>query len=114
MALYGSLLIVSQDERDELMCWSQSRTLPAGDVFRARVILALADGVSYRAIESQLHTSSPTIARWRKRFELQRMEGLNPQHKGSRPKGCNAGGSGSHRAPHASGTSRWEHALELP
>jgi transposase len=86
MALYGSLLIVSQDERDELMCWSQSRTLPAGDVFRARVILALADGVSYRAIESQLHTSSPTIARWRKRFELQRMEGLNPQHKGSRPR----------------------------
>jgi transposase len=108
------LLIVSQDERDELMCWSQSRTLPAGDVFRARVILALADGVSYREIESHLHTSSPTIARWRKRFELQRMEGLNPQHKGSRPRVVTPAVQASHRAPHASGTSRWEHALELP
>ena len=27
--------------------WAASRTLPAGDVFRARLILALADGQTY-------------------------------------------------------------------
>jgi transposase len=86
MAQYGSLLILSTDEREELVRWAQSRTLPAGDVFRARLILALADGLSYREIERKLNTSSPTIARWRKRFEKDRIEGLNPRHKGSRPR----------------------------
>jgi len=86
MAQYGSLLLLSDDEREELTRWAQSRTLPAGDVFRARLILALADGRSYREIEDQLHTSAPTIARWRQRFEKHRIAGLNPRHKGSRPR----------------------------
>lgn len=86
MAQYGSLLILSKDERDELTRWAQSRTLPAGDVLRARLILALADGLSYREIEKRLRTTPPTIARWRQRFELHRIEGLNPRHKGSRPR----------------------------
>ncbi|MGO8718355.1 MAG: helix-turn-helix domain-containing protein [Acidobacteriaceae bacterium] len=86
MAQYGRLLILSNDEREELTRWAQSRTLSAGDVFRARLMLALADGLSYRAIEEKLDTSSPTIARWCKRFEKHRMLGLNPQHKGSRPR----------------------------
>jgi len=86
MAQYGSLLILSHGERDELTRWAQSRTLPAGDVFRARLILALADGLSYREIEKRLRTSPPTIARWRQRFEQHRIEGLNPRHKGSRPR----------------------------
>ena len=57
MAKYGSLLILTQDEREELSGWAQSRTLPAGDVFRARLILALADGWSYSEIEQRLNTS---------------------------------------------------------
>jgi transposase len=86
MAQYGSLLILSSDECEELIRWAQSRTLPSGDVFRARLILALADGLSYRAIEKKLDTSAPTIARWRQRFERHRIEGLNPRHQGSRPR----------------------------
>lgn len=43
----------------------ESRTLPAGDVFRARLILALADGMSYREIERKLGASAPTISKWR-------------------------------------------------
>jgi transposase len=86
MAQYGSLLTLSQDEREELTGWTQSRTLPVGVVFRARLILALADGWSYQEIEQKLDTSSPTIARWRGRFEKERREGLNPRHKGSQPR----------------------------
>jgi hypothetical protein len=33
MGQYGSMLLLSNDEREELTVWSQSRTLPAGDVF---------------------------------------------------------------------------------
>jgi hypothetical protein len=59
---------LSGEERDELARWASSRTLPAGDVFKARLILALADGVSYSRIEAELGTSRPTIARWKGRF----------------------------------------------
>ena len=38
----------SREQRDELTRWAQSRSLPAGDVFRARLILVLADGMSLR------------------------------------------------------------------
>jgi hypothetical protein len=41
------MLLLSDDEREELTRWAQSRTLRAGDVFRARLILALASGLSY-------------------------------------------------------------------
>ena len=51
------------------MRWAQSRSLPAGDVFRARLILALGDGMTYDAIQQSLHTSAPTISRWKQRFE---------------------------------------------
>jgi transposase len=76
---------LSQQNREELIRWAQSRTLPAGDVFRARLMLALADGKSWNQIQTELHTSRPTISRWKKRFEQQGLSGLDPRHKGSAP-----------------------------
>ena len=68
------------------MRWAQSRSLPAGDVLRARLILALEDGMTYDAIQQSLHTSAPTISRWKQRFAELGIEGLEPQHKGSKPR----------------------------
>jgi transposase len=82
---YHQVSELSIEQREELTRWSQSRTLPAGDVFRARLILALADGKSWSQIEVELHTSRPTIARWKRRFEQEGMVGLDPRHKGSDP-----------------------------
>ena len=55
-------------------------------MFRARLVLALADGKSWSQIEIELNTSRPTIARWKKRFEQQGLAGLDPRHKGSEPR----------------------------
>jgi len=77
---------LTEQEREELKRWSTSRTLAAGDVFKAKLILALADGVSYSRIEAELRTSRPTIARWKARFEEGRIAGLEGRHKGSRPR----------------------------
>jgi len=55
-------------------------------VFRARLILALADGLSYRAIQRKLAASAPTVAKWRSRFEQAGIAGLQGQHQGSRPR----------------------------
>src|SRR5215467_3029526 len=70
--------------------WAQYRTLPAGDVFRARLMLALADGQSYRHIMTTLGTTAPTISRWKQRFEEDGVNGLNPRHKGSQPRVADA------------------------
>jgi transposase len=80
------LLHVSAEQRDELESWAQSRSLPAGDVFRARLILSLADGLSYREIERKFGASAPTVSKWKRRFEQAGMEGLQGRHKGSKPR----------------------------
>ncbi|MEN6603117.1 MAG: IS630 family transposase [Bryobacteraceae bacterium] len=80
------MLTVTQEQREELTRWAQSRTLPAGDVFRARLILALADGLSFHQIKKILQTTAPTISRWKQRFEQQGLAGLEPLHKGSKPR----------------------------
>ena len=81
-----AVIELSTEEREELTGWSKSRTLPAGDVFKAKLILALADGKSYSAVEAELGTSRPTIARWKARFGEARISGLGGRHKGSQPR----------------------------
>ena len=78
--------MLTLEERGELEEMSRSRTLPAGDVFRARLILLLAEGLPYRTIEEKLATTAPTIARWRARFEEGRVAGLlEVRHPGQQP-----------------------------
>src|ERR1700735_3511763 len=85
-----TVLMITDEQRSELSKWAQSRTLPAGDVFRARLILALAEGISYSKIMQTLQTTAPTISRWKQRFEEQGLAGLDPRHKGSQPRVADA------------------------
>lgn len=85
-----ALLRITEEQRNELSRWAASRTLPAGDVFRARLILALADGGTYEEIMTSLRTSAPTISRWKQRFEQDGIDGLDPRHKGSQPRVADA------------------------
>lgn len=50
------------------------------------MILLLADGVSYQKIQDSLHTTAPTIARWKNRFLQHRLDGLvEARHPGQQP-----------------------------
>src|SRR5436305_6592817 len=80
------LLQVSWEQREELERSAQSRALPAGNVFRARLILSLAEGLSYGEIARTLGASAPTVSKWKRRFEQAGMAGLQGQHKGSQPR----------------------------
>ena len=63
-----------------------SRSLPAGDVIKARMVLMLAAGRSYAEIQERLQTTAPTISRWKKRFLDHRMSGLvEARHPGQTP-----------------------------
>src|SRR4051794_39850581 len=86
MPFAAEVVTVTDEERVELEQMTQSRTLPAGDVFRARLILMLAEGVPYRTIQERLDTTAPTIARWKERFLQQRVDGLiEIRHPGQKP-----------------------------
>jgi transposase/transposase-like protein len=78
------VLSLTSEQRQHLSRFAQSRTLPAGDVFKAGLILALANGDSYATIQSKFRTSAPTISRWKRRFEEEGLEGLEGRHKGSK------------------------------
>ena len=79
-------LKLTSDEHEELRQMSISRSLPAGDVQRARLILMLAEGRSYAEIQERLQTTAPTISRWKKRFLSERLHGLIPApHPGQKP-----------------------------
>lgn len=86
MPFTAEAIILTAEEQTELELMTQSRTLPAGDVFRARLILMLAEGIPYRSIEERLDTTAPTISRWKSRFLEQRVAGLlEIRHPGQKP-----------------------------
>jgi transposase len=73
---------LTSSERTELRDRLRSRTLPAEDVRRARLILLLAQGKSYFAIRQVLGCNPNYISRWKGRFEVERLAGLYSHHPG--------------------------------
>src|SRR6202048_3654404 len=59
-----------------------SRTMKAGEVRRAKVILRLAAGQSYRTIMKQEGCGQDFVARWKERFGRERLAGLYARHRG--------------------------------
>src|SRR5580693_9642354 len=75
-------ILLTQQQHSDLSSIAQSRSLPAGYVFRARLILMLAEGASFKAIKQRLGTTAPTIIRWKQRFLASGLDGLDTQHPG--------------------------------
>ena len=52
MPFEGDVVVLDKQKRDELQKIARSGSLPAGFVLRAKILLLLADGVSYDAIRN--------------------------------------------------------------
>jgi len=72
----AAIIVLSDDERKTLTTWSRGRSTPARLVLRAKIVLAAADGKTNEAIAAELHTSKPTVGRWRSRFAARRTAGI--------------------------------------
>jgi hypothetical protein len=57
----GSIIQVTEQQRSELCSIVQSRSLPAGYVFRAKLILMLSEGATFATIRERLGTTNSTI-----------------------------------------------------
>ena len=78
---YGRVYI-APPERRELERRMRARSGRAEDARRARVVLMLAAGNSYREICPELGCSSAYVARWKARFQEHRVAGLDSRYAG--------------------------------
>src|SRR5438477_11516421 len=76
-------VVLSEVERAELMRRARARRLRSSDSQRAQLVLLLAEGASYAAIQDRLGCSAVYISRWKHRFLAERLAGLYGRHQGS-------------------------------
>ena len=69
-------LTVSAEERVVLERYVRRGTTAQHLALRSRIVLRCADGLDNKAVAEQLHTSTPTVGKWRKRFVRDRLDGL--------------------------------------
>lgn len=81
---YGRVFI-APPERAELERRVRARSGRAEEARRARVILMLAEGRSYREICEDMRCSHEYVARWKARFQEHRIAGLDSRHIGRTP-----------------------------
>ena len=67
---------LDSSQRETLQQWARSRSLPARQVERARVVLLAAEGKTDLEIAASLNISNQKTARWRKRFLQLDLAGL--------------------------------------
>jgi transposase len=72
-------------ERHELEARAGRYTSPYRDVIRAKIVLLAAQGLSNDVIGARLDTPRQIVSKWRKRFCLARLPGLEEEPRGGRP-----------------------------
>lgn len=73
---------LSKHERAELQQQANTRTGRADSARHARLILLLADGLTWAEIRAKLDCNDSYISRWSKRFASDRLAGLFTRHAG--------------------------------
>jgi len=76
-------ILLAPPERRELKRRARQRSLAAELVKRAELILMLAAGHSYREVRQQLDCSDEYIREWKRRFQEERLAGLDSRYRGS-------------------------------
>jgi transposase len=76
---------LSKAERAELMARSRRYTSCYRDVIRAKIVLLASEGMANDAIAARLDTPRQIVSKWRRRFHIQRLAGLEEQPRGGRP-----------------------------
>jgi hypothetical protein len=77
---------LSSAEAAELQRRAGKYTLPYFQVQRAKMILLAAEGLNNDEIAARLDTPREVVGRWRKRFFVDRLMGLEEQARPGRPR----------------------------
>ena len=79
-------IVLSDDDKSQLMSIAHSRTLPHGVVRRAQIVLACAEGETNTSIAQRMHLTKATVGKWRQRYRDYGIEGLHDELRAGRPR----------------------------
>ena len=77
-------VVLTDDEKNQLLSLANSRSLPHGVVRRAQIVLACAQGEANASIARRMRLSDATVGKWRKRYRMQGIEGLHDELRAGR------------------------------
>lgn len=79
-------ITLAPTERKQLESWTRSTTIEQRLAFRARIILLADSGLGTNAIAEQLNVRPATVTKWRRRFAVKKLAGLEDiPRSGKRP-----------------------------
>jgi len=79
-------LQVTEEEREQLVNFARSRTVPHALAARAKLVLWSAEGQSNTEIADRLGWTKATVGKWRRRFLERRLAGLYDEVRPGRPR----------------------------
>ena len=82
MPFEGRAIRLSATQRSDLEEMTRSQALPAGLVWRTKMVMLLADGHSVCETAARLATPAMTVTRWKHRFLADGVDGLDSRHPG--------------------------------
>ncbi len=77
-------IVLSDAERQVLEQRARKYTSPYRDVIRAKLILLAAEGLDNDVIGQRVDLPRQVVSKWRKRFFLDRLPGLDEEPRGGR------------------------------
>jgi len=79
-------LVISDDEREELVRLTKRARVNRHVAFRAKIVLACGEGRSNTEVAHRLKTTNKTVGRWRKRFVEGRLDALYDEPRVGAPR----------------------------
>ena len=79
-------LVLSDHERSVLAGWIRRPTSSARLVQRSQIVMAYADSGSVADVARRVGVSAPTVSKWRDRFLVNRLDGLEDAPRPGQPR----------------------------